>query len=71
MVPSKNAPFSITRLMQRGWEAAWQILDDYYKPHGTGLLLSTNLPLNLIDVLGHTHFKEEFKQATYRRYLQS
>ena len=59
------------------WEAAWQILDDYYvhKMQTIGQVSSpdllafyTNLPLNLIDVLGHTHFKEEFKQATYRRY---
>ena len=52
-------------------------LDDYYvhKMQTIGQVSSpdllafyTNLPLNLIDVLGHTHFKEEFKQATYRRY---
>ena len=45
------------------WEAAWQILDDYYvhKMQTIGQVSSpdllafyTNLPLNLIDVLGHT-----------------
>lgn len=62
------------------WEAAWQILDDYYvhKMQTIGQVSSpdllafyTNLPLNLIDVLGHTHFKEEFKQATYPALPQS